>query len=153
MTTLEKGRGKYRNFNDVWTGKLCEDIFFKVAVIYNTFCNPPTGSFAWVGVQDKECIFLNNLRWSHQLLPLHDLLLLLEGGIVNFPAPKTHLIQDIQLTKDNPIFCTTKRPLLFIKMIEKVKWWPSGVKYLNYECRFLRQVSLQYHLVQVALQS
>ena len=79
------------------------------------------GSFAWVGVQDKECIFLNNLRWSHQLLQWHDLLLLLEGEIVNFPAPKTHFIQDIQLTKDNPIFCTTKRPLLFINMIEKVK--------------------------------
>ena len=55
------------------------------------------------------------LSVTQHLLPWQDLLLLFEEEIVNFPVPKTHFIQDIQLTKDTPIFCTTKKPRLFIK--------------------------------------
>ena len=40
---------------------------------------------------------------------------MLEGEVVHLPAPKTHFAQDMQLIKDTPVFCTTKRPLLFIK--------------------------------------
>ena len=103
MTALEKGRGKYRNIMIIGPANCAKTFLLKpLSVIYNTFCNPATGSFAWVGVQDKECIFLNDFRWSQQLLPWHDLLLLLEGEIVHFPAPKTHFMQDIQL--DTSIF-------------------------------------------------
>ena len=84
-------------------------------VIYHTFCNPVTGSFAWVGIQDAECIFLNDFRWSPQLIPWHDLLLMLEGEVVHLPASKTHFTQDIEFEKDTLIFCTSKRPLIFVK--------------------------------------
>ena len=40
---------------------------------------------------------------------------MLEGELVHLPAPKTHYTQDIQFAKDTPIFCTSKRPLIFIK--------------------------------------
>ena len=108
-----------------------------LSVIYNTFCNTAVGNFAWVGVQDKECIFLNDFRWSQQLLPWHDLLLLLEGEIVHFPAPKTHFMQDIKLTKDTPIFCTTKRPLLFIKngMVDDRESEMMAVRWKIFELR------------------
>lgn len=49
------------------------------------------------------------------MIPWHDLLLMLEGEIVHLPAPKTHYSKDLQLSKDTPIFCTTKRPLVFVK--------------------------------------
>ena len=49
------------------------------------------------------------------LLPWHDLLLMLEGEIVHLPAPKSHFTRDIELVKDTPVFCTSKRPLLYIK--------------------------------------
>ena len=84
-------------------------------VMYHTFCNPAIGSFAWVGIQDAECIFLNDFRWSPQVIPWHDVLLMLEGEVVHLPAPKTHFTQDIEFTKDTPIFCTSKRPFIFIK--------------------------------------
>lgn len=86
-----------------------------LTLLFDTFCNPASGSFAWVGVQDKECIFLNDFRWSASLIPWHDLLLMLEGEPVHLPAPKTHFSHDIQLVRDTPIFCTTKRRLLYIK--------------------------------------
>ena len=40
-------------------------------------------------------IFLNDFRWSAQVLPWKDMLLLLEGQPVHFSAPKTHYAQDI----------------------------------------------------------
>ena len=33
-------------------------------VIFNTFSNPASTRFAWVGAEQAECIFLNDFRWS-----------------------------------------------------------------------------------------
>ena len=85
-----------------------------LTLIYDTLSNPASGSFAWVGVQKKEWIFFNDFRLSPQLIPWHDLLLMLEGELVYLPAPKTHFSKHIQLVRDTPIFCTTKRPLLYV---------------------------------------
>jgi len=74
-----------------------------LTLIYYTFSNPTLGSFAWVGVQEKECIILNDFPWR-------DFLFMLEGELVQLPAPETHFSKDIQLGKDTPIFGTTKRP-------------------------------------------
>ena len=76
-----------------------------VTLIYDTFSNPTFSSFAWVGAKEKECIFLNDFRWSAQLIPWHDLLLMLEGELVYLPAPKAHFSKDIQLVMDTQIFC------------------------------------------------
>lgn len=113
---LIKGRGKYRNI--MITGNAnCGKTFLlnPLTLIFNTFCNPASGSFAWVGVQNAECIFLNDFRWSPQVIPWHDLLLMLEGHVVHLPAPKTHFAKDISLTSDTPIFCTGKHRLMYIK--------------------------------------
>lgn len=113
---LSKGRGKYRNM--MLTGPAnCGKTFLlnPLTTIYNTFCNPATGSFAWIGLEKAECIFLNDFRWSPQLIPWHDLLLLLEGQEVHLPAPKTHFAKDIAFSADTPIFCTSKNPLVHIK--------------------------------------
>ena len=60
-------------------------------------------------------IFLNDFRWSSQIIQWHDFLLLLEGQMVHLPAPKTHYAKDIALEKDTPIFCTGKQPFVYIK--------------------------------------
>ena len=83
--------------------------------IYNTFCNPASSTFAWVGAEEAEVIFLNDFRWSSQIIPWHDMLLLLEGHIVHLPAPKCHYTKDILFTNDTPIFCTGKQEISFIK--------------------------------------
>ena len=113
---IKKGRGKHRNI--ILTGSMnCGKSFLlsPLKEIYNTFANPATGSFAWVGVHEAECILLNDFRWCPQMIPWHDLLLMLEGDLVHLPAPKTHFVKDICLQKDTPIFATGKSPLIYVK--------------------------------------
>ena len=99
--------------------------------MYRSFVNPATSTFAWVGAEQAELLFLNKFRESPQVIPWHDLLLLLEGEPVHLPAPKTHYAQDILLTSDTPIFATSSSELQFIKYgvlcdteteIMKVRW-------------------------------
>lgn len=62
---LSKGRGKNRNLV-ITRNANC------------VICNPAIRSFAWVGVDNAECIFLNDFHWSSQFTPWHNLLLMLE---------------------------------------------------------------------------
>ena len=82
--------------------------------IYNTFCNPASTTFAWVGAEEAEVLFLNNFRWSANIIPWYDLLLLLEGHEVHLPEPKTHYRCDFSLKGDTPIFCTAKEEISFV---------------------------------------
>ena len=113
---LEKGRGKYRNMMIVGPAN-CGKTFLlnPLNVIYSTFCNPACTSFAWVGAEKAECIFLNDFRWSPQIIQWHDFLLMLEGQTVHLPAPKTHYARDIVFDSDTPIFCTGKHSIIYIK--------------------------------------
>ena len=67
-----KGRGKYRNIM-INGNANCGKTFLlnPLTLIFNTFFNPASGSFAWVGVQNAERIFLNDFRWSVQVIPWH----------------------------------------------------------------------------------
>ena len=113
---LLKGRGKYRNL--MLTGPAnCGKTFLLNPLnrIYRTFTNPASNTFAWVGAEDAEVVLLNDFRWSPQVIAWQDLLLLLEGQQVHLPAPKSHFAKDITFKGDTPIFCTTKRPLTYVK--------------------------------------
>ena len=143
---ISKGHGKYRNIMIVGPAN-CGKTFLlnPLTILFETFCNPASGSFAWVGVDNTECIFLNDFRWSPQIIPWHDLLLMLEGHIVHLPAPKTHFAKDICFERDTPIFCTGKSPIIFIKngMIDNretdmmaCRW---RVFYFNYQIPRKRQ--------------
>ena len=113
---LDKGRGKYRNIL-VKGSANCGKTFLlnPLNVIFNTFSNPASSNFAWVGAESAEIIFLNDFRWNPHVLPWHDMLLLLEGQTVHLPAPKSHFAKDILFSADTPIFCTSKHELIFIK--------------------------------------
>ena len=113
---LKKGRGKYRNI--LLTGPAnCGKTFIlnPLNLIYKTFSNPASTSFAWVGAENCEILFLNDFRWSSQILAWHDMLLLLEGQTVHLPAPKSHYAQDIVFDSDTPVFCTGKQELQYIR--------------------------------------
>ena len=115
-TLLMEGRGKGRNL--LLHGRSnCGKTFLlqPLNILYSTFTNPATTSFAWVGAESSEVIFLNDFRWSPQIIPWHNFLLLLEGQKVHLAAPKTHFAQDIPLEHDVPIFCTTKEPFTYVK--------------------------------------
>ena len=75
---------------------------------YRSFCNPATGSFAWVGAEDAERIFLNDFRWNPAIIAWADFLQALEGDTVHLPAPKTFCKQDIELTTERySILCNS----------------------------------------------
>ena len=79
-----------------------------------TFTNPATTSYAWVGSENAEVIFLNYFRWSPEILAWKDLLLLLEGQTLHLPTPKTHFAKDIIFERDTPIFARNKEPVVFM---------------------------------------
>ena len=104
---IEKGRGKENNILLTGGGNCGKTFLLKpLRNIYNTFSNPATGSFAWLGIENAEIIFLNDFRWDPTIIAWKDFLLLLEGDELHFPAPKTSYPQDIFFNKDTPIFAT-----------------------------------------------
>jgi len=113
---LDKGKGKCCNiFLKGGANRGKTSLLNPLTVIYKTFVNPASTSFAWVGAENTEIIFLNDFRWSAQVLPWQDMLLLLEGQPVHFSAPKTHCVQDIVFDKDTPIFCTSKSEIVSLR--------------------------------------
>ena len=113
---LVMGRGKGRNIYINGSAN-CGETFIldPLRHIFDTFLSPATGSYAWLGVEDKVLIFLNDFRWSPTIIPWSDFLLLLEGHIVHFAAPKTTYSQGIAFSKDTPISATAKAPISFVK--------------------------------------
>ena len=89
-TLLERGWGKYINLMLVGLANCSKTLLLApLNIIYHTFTNPALGTFAWIGVEKKECIFFNEFQRNDIIIPWHDLLLL-EGKPVHFSAPKSH---------------------------------------------------------------
>ena len=112
---LEKGRGKFPKIlikGPANTGKTF--LINPLNFVYRSFSNPATSTFAWVGAEKAEVIFLNDFRWNPQIIQWHDLLLMLEGQPVHL-APQSYFSKDIEFTRDTPIFCTTKHDLVYVK--------------------------------------
>ena len=83
--------------------------------VYNAFCNPATGSFAWVGAEDAEVILLNDFRWNPAIIAWADFLQALEEDIVHLPAPKNFCKHDVEFSKDTPFFASSDPPLFWLK--------------------------------------
>ena len=113
---LSKGRGKYRNVY-LYGRSNCGKTFMlsPLKAIYKTFCNPATGSFAWIGAEEAEVIFLNDFRWHPTIIAWPDLLQALEGDIIHLPVPKNFCQRDVELNSDTPFFATADAPLVLIK--------------------------------------
>ena len=115
-TASHLGRGKYRNifiYGPANSGKTF--ILSPLKLIFYTFCNPATGTFAWVGAEKAELVLLNDFRWNPSIIAWADMLQLLEGDIVHSPAPKNFCKQDIEFDKDSPFFATADAPIVLVK--------------------------------------
>ena len=108
-TLLALGRGKNPNILLVYLAN-CGKTFLlnPFTEIYHTFLNPPCRKYEFVGSENKELIFLNELRWSQQIIPWCELLYLLEGQSVQLTARKTHYARDILITDDVPVVSKMK---------------------------------------------
>ena len=64
--------------------------------------------YAWIGVDGKDVIFLNNFRWSNEWIPWEIFLVLLEGEVIYLSLPKNHFSKDLTISSDVAIFVTSK---------------------------------------------
>lgn len=92
-----------------WLGCSGKTFLLKpLELFFNTFTNPASDKYAWVGADSAEAISLNDFRWSRELIEWKSFLLLLEGDRVNLPAPKNHFAKDVCIDSDVPVFATSK---------------------------------------------
>ena len=75
------------------------------------FENPANDKYAWVGSKKAKVFLLNDFRWSKDLIPWHDMLLLHVGKTVKLPAPKNISSEDIVISTNVAIFATSKSPI------------------------------------------
>ena len=78
-------------------------MFQALSSIYNTFTNPASGTFAWVGAELVEVIFLNDFRWSPKVIPWNDMLLLKVNQFI-FLHPRHTLCMTSHLTRTHQYF-------------------------------------------------
>ena len=111
---LTNGRGKRRNI--LLIGKSnCAKTFLldPIRDLFNTYTNAGNNKYTWQDAADCSVMFLNDFRWSPEIISWADLLLLLEGHPVRFPTPKNHCARDILFTKDAPVFATSEGEIKF----------------------------------------
>ena len=112
--TMRLGRGKHRNIILVGRADCGKSFMFEPVnnAIPQTFQNPAKSVFGWLGVENANCIFLNDLRWfppkvSGYFIAWDDLLKLLEGAHVRLPAPMNAKSSHLEITKKMPILATS----------------------------------------------
>ena len=111
---LVKGRGKYRNVMIVGPANCAKTFMVRpLEKIFDTFTNPSNDKYAWLGAEQSQLIFLNDFRWSSEMIAWKELLLLLEGQTVHLPAPKNHYANDIEISADTPIVATGKSRIIY----------------------------------------
>ena len=81
--------------------------------MFKAFSNPSNGKYDWIGAEDTEVIFLNNFRWTSEMITWKELLLLLERQRVHLPSPKNQYASDITISSDVAIFATGKSRIVF----------------------------------------
>ena len=105
--------GRKKNNNIILTGPTdCGKTFLisLLELMFDCFVNPAGGKYAWVGLDECQLLFLNDFRWSAELIAWNEFLLLLEGQTVHLPRPKNLFSSDIVITRENSmlILATSK---------------------------------------------
>ena len=116
-SALLTGRAKGNNLMITGKGDCAKTfLFLPLTVVFHAFTNPAKTSFAWVGVEQKEIIFLNDIRWTEKMIDWSDFLNLLDGNDVTFPRPKNFNDSDIKMKRESkvPIFATSIDNIRFI---------------------------------------
>ena len=56
--------------------------------IFNCFTHPAQGKYSWAGVDAGEVAYINDFRWSKELIAWQELLNLLKDGSSKLSHPK-----------------------------------------------------------------
>ena len=114
------GLGKSRNILIIVN---CTKTFLlrPIELLFDTFCRPlinkyactpSINKYAWIVLDGKDVIFLNNFWCSCKLIPWEAFLVLLEREVVLFPLPKKHFGKDPTISSD---------VLIFVNLTPKIK--------------------------------
>ena len=88
-------------------------LFKPLQTMLKAFSNLSNDKYAWIGAEDAEVIFLNDFRWTSEMIAWKELLLLLKGQTVHLPSPRNHHASDITISSDVPVFATGKSRIVF----------------------------------------
>jgi len=115
---LDKGRKKNNNILLVGPTNCGKSFLLNpVELLFSKcFANPATGRYAWLGLDECDVAYLNDLRWSSELIGWNDFLLLLEGQTVHLSRPKNQFVTDMVIHRENtlPILATSKEAIEYI---------------------------------------
>ena len=92
--------------------------------MFKCFVNPATGKYAWVGLDECEVAYLNDFRWSAEIIAWNDFLLLLEGQTVHLPRPKNQFATDMVIDRENTM------PFLR-QVVELLNFWGNTMFVTN----------------------
>lgn len=111
---LSKGRGKNMNIMLIGPSNSAKSFMFApLEKLFDCFTNPASNKYAWVGVDQKEIILLQDFSFDSNLISWKSLLLLLEGQKLYLPAPRNHFAKDVEVDTDIPIFATSGEKIIF----------------------------------------
>ena len=106
------------------------------------FCKSSLGEFCvgWRGGSRGGFAQWFQMETIPYSIPWCELLQVLEGDIVHFPAPKNFMRRDIVLEKDTPFFATSDAPLTLVKggasIVLTPKWWKCDGECSNYITKY-----------------
>jgi hypothetical protein len=113
MSLMRHGRSKFRNLMLVGRSNTAKTFMLKpLTKIYKDkiFENPSMDKYGWKGIENAQVALLQDFRYSKDLIPWGNFLLLLEGEKVSLPTAKNHTADDIHITSENdiPFFATAR---------------------------------------------
>lgn len=121
MDLLIHGRSKGRNLFLVGKANCGKSFLVRpLELIYKALVNPANNTFSFGEIEGKEIVLLDDFRLcssSGKPVPWSTMLLLLDGGTVNFSLPRTHYATDVCVPSSNtiPVFCTGKAVPVFLE--------------------------------------
>ena len=114
---LQKGRQKKTNALIIGPTNCGKSFLFNpLEIVYKAFVNPANNKYCWIGLDECEIAYLNDFRWSTDMISWSDLINLLEGQTVNLPRPKNLYATDLTVDRSNtiPFFATSKSDIEFV---------------------------------------
>ena len=60
---------------------------------------PQNYFYAWTGLDEVEVAFLNDIRWSKELITWHELMSLVEGDFSKLSRPKNVFASDLSIPR------------------------------------------------------
>ena len=150
---LTKGRGKARNLFIKGPENSGKTFLLRPLLVLfpETFANPASTRFSWLGVDQSSVILLNDYRWHTKAnggnIEWGQLLNLLEGLECNLPQPQNHFVGDLKITSDVdiPIFGTGP---------DQIRWYSyheeeaRGTKHDHED----RQMAVRWHIIELTHQ-